>query len=154
MLKKELDRIAAKGSFRGRLESATTPSALEAIVSELANVNRLAALESQFVSLRAANAAKDEPPSSAREPQQINEPRNRESLENAAIACLFSIGPNAAEIARKVGVHRTTLRDWPKFKLAYELAKKNAADEKTTFRRGSKSSEGVMEAWSNGSDGD
>jgi hypothetical protein len=43
--------------------------------------------------------------------------------EAQAIALLFTVGANAAEIAREIGVKRTTLLGWKGFKKAYDLVK-------------------------------
>jgi DNA-binding MarR family transcriptional regulator len=37
------------------------------------------------------------------------------STEAEALALLIQIGPNIAEIAERLGVHRSTLYRWPKF---------------------------------------
>lgn len=37
------------------------------------------------------------------------------STESEALALLIQIGPNIAEIAERLGVHRSTLYRWPKF---------------------------------------
>lgn len=46
--------------------------------------------------------------------------RDKKDLENAAVALLLdaNFGSNISKIARELGIPRTTLRDWPRFKEA------------------------------------
>jgi hypothetical protein len=52
----------------------------------------------------------------------------------AALAALFAGGPNAAKIARQIGVKRTTLLSWPEFREAYDRLKRDAEARKGAYR--------------------
>jgi hypothetical protein len=63
------------------------------------------------------------------------EREQKQILEPMAMALLLTIGPNAKQIAQKVGVPRTTLLSWPTFKAAYDKKKAEAATEKEKRRQ-------------------
>lgn len=71
-------------------------------------------------------------------PQQSAAPdqaaADREARERAALAALLTVGPNAAEIARRVEVKRTTLLGWPEFRKHYDRAKVEAAANRRARR--------------------
>jgi hypothetical protein len=53
-----------------------------------------------------------------------------------ALAQLATVGPNLAEIARRVGVPRTTLYGWSDFMKRYNQARSDGATAKRRRRRG------------------
>ncbi len=73
-------------------------------------------------------------------PQAVSERMtgDREALERAALAALLTVGPNASEIARQVGVPRGTLLGWPIFRAHYDRVKADAEANRNN-RRGSRS---------------
>jgi hypothetical protein len=65
-------------------------------------------------------------------PEETSEPREGMPVdkEAQAIALLFKLGANVTQIARALGVNRTTLYEWKDFMRAYEVRK--ALDEQAT----------------------
>lgn len=55
--------------------------------------------------------------------------------ESQALALLIEIGPNIAEIAERLGVHRSTLYRWPKFMRAVALARTGGGGARVTAAR-------------------
>jgi hypothetical protein len=60
----------------------------------------------------------------------------RPDMEILALACLATLGPNLTEIAKQLGVPRTTLYGWPKFLARYEAARNAGAKAKRQRPRG------------------
>ncbi|HJZ56249.1 MAG TPA: hypothetical protein VKE74_14885, partial [Gemmataceae bacterium] len=53
----------------------------------------------------------------------------------SAMALLRTIGPNAAEIARRIGMPRTTLMGCEEFAVAYQGLRRDKADRRDRYRR-------------------
>jgi hypothetical protein len=68
-------------------------------------------------------------------PRRRADPALKQARLANALVELTRVGPNAARIARTVGVPRTTLMDWPEFREAF-YRQKAAAEERRKKRRG------------------
>ena len=66
--------------------------------------------------------------------------------ETAAIAALLTVGPNVSKISRIVGVPRTTIYSWPKFREALARIDASGAARRGAMPRGRKVAD-TFEAW-------
>jgi hypothetical protein len=79
------------------------------------------------------------------EPSTSTPSEERELKERLALAELLTTGPNASQIAAKLGVPRTTLLGWPTFREHYDRLKKDA-EVRRQQHRGRKAGERDFEA--------
>ncbi len=69
------------------------------------------------------------------EPKQGDEAcDDRKAKINSALALLLTIGPNAAKIARRIGVKRQTLQGWKEFEEQYQKAKSDGCSRRNSMR--------------------
>jgi hypothetical protein len=77
---------------------------------------------------------------------EVEGDRDRSVLERMALAELLTTGPNASQIAKRLGVPRTTLLGWPTFRDLYDRAKQDQEIAKRSRRRGRRAGRKDFEA--------
>jgi hypothetical protein len=138
---------------KGLLDKSAAANALVAVSIYNTSINvmkqagtAIEALPAEFWAMTAEHAAEH-----VQDTSEPSEPRTKIDPEAHAIALLYKRPDlSLAEIASKVGVKRTTLYRWRKFCKAAELAGKyrpKANSKDSSIPRGSKSSDGTIEAW-------
>lgn len=95
--------------------------------------------------LRSAAAGSSNSDKEAAPPVSPSKADARKNKETLALAALLTIGPNATQIAKQIGVPRGTLLGWDTFREKYDAAKADAEARKIGRQRGRRAGNGDFE---------